>query len=98
MDCAAGDLSIDLLEEEAVGNGWSVDFDRWAADALARGDVDELASYRHKAPGMPYAHPTVEHFTPLFVTLGAADDATAPVTTAIDGYMMGLARRSFQTA
>ena len=22
-------------------------------------------------PGMPYAHPTVEHFTPLFVTLGA---------------------------
>ena len=31
-----------------------------------------------KAPGMPYAHPTVEHFAPLFVTLGAAarpDDA-----------------------
>ena len=25
------------------------------------------------APGMPYAHPTVEHYTPLFVTLGAAD-------------------------
>ena len=28
-----------------------------------------------KAPGMPYAHPTVEHYTPLFVTLGAATDA-----------------------
>ena len=27
-----------------------------------------------RAPGMPYAHPTVEHFTPLFVTLGAATD------------------------
>ena len=34
----------------------------------------------------------------LFVTLGAATDPTAPVTTAIDGYMMGLAKRSFQAA
>jgi 4,5-DOPA dioxygenase extradiol len=47
--------------------GWSADFDAWAADALARGDVDELAWFRNAAPGMPYAHPTVEHFTPLFV-------------------------------
>ena len=63
---------------EAEAPGWSVDFDRWAADALARGDVAELASYRTKAPGMPYAHPTVEHYTPLFVTLGAATDPEAP--------------------
>ena len=27
---------------------------------------------------MPYAHPTVEHFIPLFVTLGAATDPEAP--------------------
>ena len=78
--------------------GWSADFDAWAADALARGDVDELAAFRSRAPGMPYAHPTVEHFTPLFVTLGAATDPVGPVTTAIEGYMMGLAKRSFQTA
>jgi 4,5-DOPA dioxygenase extradiol len=78
--------------------GWSADFDTWAADALARGDVDELVAFRDRAPGMPYAHPTVEHFTPLFVTLGAATDPTAPVTTAIDGFSIGLAKRSFQTA
>ena len=78
--------------------GWSSDFDAWAADALAGGDVDELARFRTAAPGMPYAHPTVEHFTPLFVTLGAATDPEAPVTTAIDGYAIGLAKRSFQTA
>ena len=78
--------------------GWSREFDLWAADALARGDVDELAAFRSRAPGMPYAHPTVEHFTPLFVTLGAAADPTAPVTTAIDGYAMGLAKRSVQAA
>ncbi|SNY44910.1 dioxygenase family protein [Paractinoplanes atraurantiacus] len=77
--------------------GWSSDFDHWAAEALARGDVDELAAFRDRAPGMPYAHPTVEHFTPLFVTLGAATDPTGPVRTAIDGYAMGFAKRSFQT-
>jgi 4,5-DOPA dioxygenase extradiol len=77
--------------------GWSADFDAWAADAIARGDVDELAAFRHRAPGMPFAHPTPEHFTPLFVTLGAATDPAGPVTTAIDGYAIGLAKRSFQT-
>ena len=77
--------------------GWSADFDQWAADALTRGDVDELAEFRSKAPGMPYAHPTVEHFTPLFVTLGAATDPTAS-TTVIDGYALGLAKRSLQAA
>ena len=35
-----------------------------------RGDVDGLF-ISDKAPGMPFAHPTVEHFAPLFVTLGA---------------------------
>ncbi|RIJ69712.1 dioxygenase [Nakamurella silvestris] len=78
--------------------GWSSEFDLWAADALSRGDVEELASFRVRAPGLPYAHPTVEHFTPLFVTLGAATDPTTPVTTAIEGFAMGLAKRSFQTS
>ncbi|MFU8876222.1 dioxygenase [Micromonospora sp. SL4-19] len=77
---------------------WSSDFDHWAADALARGDVDELARFRSHAPGMPYAHPTVEHFTPLFVTLGAATDPTTAPTTAIDGYALGLAKRSLEAA
>src|SRR5438309_12072988 len=83
---------------EAAAPGWSVEFDAWAADALARGDVDELASYRSKAPGMPFAHPTVEHFTPLFVTLGAASDPETPGDQRIDGYWMGLSKRSLQVA
>jgi 4,5-DOPA dioxygenase extradiol len=90
-----------LTPENFFGNtvpGWSVDFDLWAGDALDRGDVDLLADYRSKAPGLPYAHPTVEHYTPLFITLGAATQEDAPVTTVIDGYAMGLAKRSFQVA
>ena len=83
---------------DAAAPGWSSDFDAWAAEALARGDVAELASYRSKAPGMPYAHPTVEHYTPLFVTLGAATDPEAPGEQLFDGYWMGLSKRSLQVA
>lgn len=83
---------------DATPPGWSVDFDLWAADAIARGDIDALADFRHQAPGMPYAHPTVEHFTPLFVALGAASAPDGPVDTVIDGYFMGLAKRSFAFA
>ena len=90
-------ITPDMIHRNAVP-GWSADFDAWAADALARGDVDELAAFRDHAPGMPYAHPTVEHFTPLFIALGAAADPTAAVTTTIDGYAIGLSKRSFQTA
>jgi len=77
--------------------GWSSEFDRWAAEALGRGDVDALAGFR-RAPGMPYAHPSADHFLPLFVTLGAGSDPGAPVSTVIDGYWMGLAKRSFQVS
>jgi 4,5-DOPA dioxygenase extradiol len=74
--------------------GWSADFDAWAAQALADVDWDRLAGFRG-APGMPYAHPTVEHFTPLFVTLGAASAPAVP-TTPIDDFMFGFAKRSLQ--
>jgi 4,5-DOPA dioxygenase extradiol len=83
---------------DAKAPGWSVDFDLWAADALARGDVAQLAAYKSQAPGMPYAHPTVEHYTPLFVTLGAATDPEAPGEQVIDGYWMGLSKRSLLVA
>lgn len=77
---------------------WSKDFDEWAREALERGDVDELMRFRSAAPGMPYAHPTVEHFAPLFVTLGAAADPESAPHTEIEGYFMGLANRPFQIA
>ncbi|HEY9562295.1 MAG TPA: class III extradiol ring-cleavage dioxygenase [Nocardioides sp.] len=83
---------------EAKAPGWSKDFDLWAGEAMNRGDVDELAAYKSKAPGMPYAHPTVEHYIPLFITLGAADKADKPGDQKIDGYWMGLSKRSWQVA
>jgi 4,5-DOPA dioxygenase extradiol len=83
---------------DATPPGWSAEFDAWTAETLARGAVDELIDFHHRAPGMPYAHPTVEHFAPLFVTLGAADDPEAPPLQEIDGFWLGLAKRSIQVA
>ena len=87
------DWSID-----AKAPGWSSDFDQWAADALSRGDVDMLASYKDLAPAVNYAHATVEHFTPLFVTLGAATQVDAIPETLIEGFWMGLSKRSLLVA
>ena len=75
-----------------------MEFDAWAAEALARGDVDELMAFRSRAPGMPYAHPTTEHFAPLFVALGAAPEARRRARHEVNGYWFGLAKRSVELA
>lgn len=82
---------------ENVVPGWSKEFDLWVAEALDRGDLDTLANY-HQAPGMPYAHPTVEHFTPLFIAMGAATDPETTPKTVIDDFQFGFAKRSVEFA
>ncbi|GAB2641871.1 class III extradiol ring-cleavage dioxygenase [Prescottella soli] len=81
---------------DAAAPGWSAEFDAWAGERLAAGDVDALVDFRAQAPGMPYAHPTVEHFAPLFVTLGASSNPEQVAKQVIDGFWMGLAKRSIQ--
>jgi 4,5-DOPA dioxygenase extradiol len=80
---------------DATPPGWSAEFDAWAQEVLAGGDVESLAAFRDRAPGMPYAHPTVEHMAPMFVALGAASDPEAPPRQLVDGFWMGLSKRSF---
>ncbi|MFC9788954.1 dioxygenase [Rhodococcus sp. NPDC127528] len=80
----------------AAAPGWSAEFDAWAAERIAAADVDALIDFRAKAPGMPYAHPTIEHFAPLFVTLGASSEPGQVPQQVIDGFWMGLAKRSLQ--
>ncbi|MER6392512.1 class III extradiol ring-cleavage dioxygenase [Streptomyces sp. NPDC001523] len=70
-------------------------FDEWAVDALARGDADALVDYLDKAPGAAVAHPTADHFVPLLLTVGAADDPGSAVS-AIDRMVMGNSTRSVQ--
>jgi 4,5-DOPA dioxygenase extradiol len=72
------------------------EFDGWAAGALARRDLDSLLEYRRTAPAARYAHPTVDHFVPLFVALGASLESGAEARTAIDGYWFSNSKRSIE--
>lgn len=56
-----------------------VAFSRWVEQALSRGDLPGLLDYRALAPHAARAHPTEDHFLPLFFALGAAGgDAARP--------------------
>jgi 4,5-DOPA dioxygenase extradiol len=76
--------------------GWSVEFDAWALEAVARGDVDALLDFEHAAPAARLAHPRTEHFAPLFVALGATAGTVDGQRSIIDGFWYGLSKRSFQ--
>jgi 4,5-DOPA dioxygenase extradiol len=47
-------------------------FAEWVHDRLTAADVDALVAWREQAPEAARAHPTDEHFLPLFIALGAA--------------------------
>ena len=74
------------------------EFDHWGQEVLARGDIDALLDFEHKAPAARLAHPRTEHFAPLFVTLGAAAGELSGARTVIDGFWFGLAKRSIEVA
>ncbi|MBZ6476796.1 dioxygenase family protein [Streptomyces griseocarneus] len=95
----SGFFTHNLAALKHAGSGppsWSAEFDAWGREALGAGDVDALADFAHKAPAARLAHPRTEHFAPLFVALGAAGDDLGAQRSVIDGFWMGLAKRSVQ--
>jgi 4,5-DOPA dioxygenase extradiol len=48
-----------------------VEFSRWIESAIAHGSLKALLDYRREAPHAQRAHPTEDHFLPLFFALGA---------------------------
>ena len=72
------------------------EFDHWGQEVLAHGDIDALLDFEHKAPAARLAHPRTEHFAPLFVTLGAVSGDLSGARTVIDGFWLGLAKRSIE--
>lgn len=61
-----------------------VAFSRWVEDAITRGDRTALLNYRALAPHAQRAHPTEDHFLPLFFALGAADWGQEGAAPALD--------------
>lgn len=72
----------------------SAEFDQWAAEAVASGDVDTLLDFARKAPAAHEAHPWPDHWAPIFVALGAANAEAG--RSMIDGFWYGLSKRSWQ--
>jgi len=54
---------------------WSRAFAQWTHEKLLARDEAALADYRNRAPHATEAHPTEEHFMPLFVAYGAGGAA-----------------------
>jgi 4,5-DOPA dioxygenase extradiol len=70
--------SLIRSEPDCRGADWAIEFSEWVAGALADSRVDDLLNWKAKAPHARYAHPTDEHFLPLFTALGAGgSDAVA---------------------
>lgn len=54
------------------------EFAEWVRERLEAHELDTLADYRSRSPHGARAHPTDEHFLPLFVALGAARENYQP--------------------
>lgn len=48
-----------------------VEFSRWIEAAVTQGNLKALLDYRREAPHAQRAHPSEDHFLPLFFALGA---------------------------
>lgn len=74
-------------EPDAPPAAYALEFQEWVREKIERRDFESLADYRASAPHGVRAHPTEEHFLPLFVALGAAPDGARPerVFDAIEG-------------
>lgn len=68
---------------------WATEFEGWVRERLAARAFDDVVAFREKAPALPLAHPTDDHFVPLLVAMGAAADRPGAVAFPIEGFEYG---------
>jgi 4,5-DOPA dioxygenase extradiol len=84
------------LRDWARGQGrpepYAREFQAWVFERLKEKDLEALADYRSRSPHGVRAHPTDEHFLPLFVALGAAQETAQPerIYDAIDAGVLAM--------
>jgi 4,5-DOPA dioxygenase extradiol len=84
------------LRDWARGGGqpqpYAQEFSDWVRGRIEEHDQEALADYRSRAPHAARAHPTDEHFLPLFFALGAARDNYKPerIFSAIDSGVLSM--------
>ena len=77
----SGSMTHNLAEFFGGGrepSPYVLEFSRWIESKLVAGDLDALFNYRAQAPHAQRAHPTDDHFLPLFFALGAAGANARP--------------------
>jgi len=79
--------SLDWENRSAPPEAWAVEFETWVRGRLLAADEDGLITYRSGAPHALRAHPTTEHFDPLFFSVGAA--AGDPCRSLFEGFDFG---------
>lgn len=71
----SGHMTHNLRERRAGAPlAYVAEFQAWVNEKIIAKDLNSLANYRSLAPHGARAHPTEEHFLPLFVALGAAGE------------------------
>jgi 4,5-DOPA dioxygenase extradiol len=84
------------LRDWARGRGepqpYAREFQAWVLERIENNDLEALVDYRSRSPHGARAHPTDEHFLPLFVALGAAQEHAQPerVYDAIDSGVLAM--------
>ena len=68
----------DWMRGSGAPQPYAQEFSEWVRERLEARDLDALADYRSRSPHGARAHPTDEHFLPLFFAVGAARDDFKP--------------------
>lgn len=68
----------DRRRDDGAAERYVIEFRDWIDARIREWDLDTLAEYRRRAPHAARAHPTDEHFQPIFFALGAAGDRAKP--------------------
>ena len=53
-------------------DAWALEYNQWVLSKLTTARIDDLIAFEAKSPNVRLAHPTTEHFVPIFFTIGAS--------------------------
>jgi 4,5-DOPA dioxygenase extradiol len=87
----SGHLTHNLRDWDRSGRTapapYALEFQQWVLEQIKSKDLEMLSDYRSASPHGVRAHPTDEHFLPLFVALGAAREKAKPerIYDAVEG-------------
>ncbi|MBS1186191.1 MAG: extradiol ring-cleavage dioxygenase [Burkholderiaceae bacterium] len=84
------DWMLNMHQPQPVA--YAIEFQSWVGQRIKLHEHEALLDYRNQAPHALRAHPTDEHFLPLFFALGAAGQNAQPqrIYDGIDGGVLAM--------